>query len=98
MITAKMIINAQEDLIELWGEYTGGKVIAECARVIPFNNNSKAFLNHCVACGGNWGAMLLSGIKRLYPTVYEEIPEDMGCFAWQALCSTLILCGVDTSE
>ena len=98
MITAKMIINAQKDLIELWGERKGEEIITECAKVTPFNNNSKVFLTQCIACGGNWGGMLLTGIKKLYPTVYEVIPEDMGCFAFQALCSTLILCGVDTSE
>lgn len=98
MITAEMIMRAQQDLIEFWGEYRGKAIIAECAKVTPFNNDSKAFLEHCTACGGNWGGMLLTGIKKLYPRVWEVIPEDMGCFAWQALCATLILCGVDTSE
>lgn len=24
------------------------------------------FMQNCSACGGNWGAMLLSGIKRVF--------------------------------
>lgn len=49
------------------------------------------FLSHCTACGGNWGAMLLTGIKVLYPTVYDAIPDDMGHFAWRCLCEVLEL-------
>lgn len=97
MITAKMIMDAQHDLIEIWGEQ-GKKVIEECAKITPFNNNSKAFLDHCTCCGGNWGGMLLTGINKLYPNVYDVIPDNMGAYAWQGICSTLILCGVDCSK
>lgn len=31
------------------------------------------FMKNCTACGGNWGAMLLSGIKRVFPDKYEEV-------------------------
>lgn len=92
-----MITEAQNTLVEHWGE-KGEKVIELCAKVQPFNQSFKAFLEHCTACGGNWGGMLLSGVKELYPEVWEAIPDDMGCFAWICICSTLILCGVDTSE
>lgn len=33
------------------------------------------FLNNCTACGGNWGAMLLTGIKKLFPDGYEKVNE-----------------------
>ena len=33
------------------------------------------FMNHCTACGGNWGAMLLTGIKEVFPEEYEEVRE-----------------------
>ena len=33
----------------------------------------KEFLQSCSACGGNWGAMLLTGIKRVFPEHYEEV-------------------------
>ena len=33
------------------------------------------FLRHCDACGGNWTAMLISGIKTVAPGVYEQMPD-----------------------
>lgn len=97
MITYKMIKEAQEMLVDAWGEH-GERVIEECARVHPFNANSAAFLKHCTACGGNWGGMLLTGVHKLYPEVWGAIPDEMGLFAWACICSVLVLCGVDTSE
>ena len=97
MITYKMIREAQDDLVKCWGD-AGERVIEECAKVTPFNGTSGEFLKHCTACGGNWGGMLLTGVNELWPNVWNVIPDDMGCFAWQMICSTLILCGVDTSE
>lgn len=55
------------------------------------------FLNNCVCCGGNWGGMLLSGIGKLYPDVWNAIPDDMGVDAFFTICYTLQLLGVDTS-
>ena len=98
MITYEMIKDAQAAIIQNWGEDIGGNVIAECAKVTPFNGNFKSFLTHCTCCGGNWGGMLLTGIGELFPNVWEAIPENMGVCAWLCIISTLILCGVDTSE
>lgn len=50
--------------------------------------------NHCTACGGDWGAMLLTGIKSLYPEVYNAIPDDMGHFAWRCICGVVELLGI----
>lgn len=97
MITFKMIQDAQNQIIDSWGK-DGEKVIEECAKVTPFNNDIKAFLEHCLACGGNWGGMFLSGIQKLYPKVWDAIPDDLGVFAFGNICSVLILCGVDTTE
>ena len=97
MINYEMIQTAQAQLITSWGD-DGQRVIEEAAKVNPFNGNSKQFLEYCTACGGNWGGMLLTGIHKLYPAVWEAIPDDMGVFAWACICSVLILCGVDTSE
>ena len=33
------------------------------------------FMQNCTACGGNWGAMLLSGIKRVFPDKYKKVEE-----------------------
>lgn len=97
MITYQMIKDAQEEIATYWGEQ-GIRVIEMCAKVTPFNGDSKAFLENCTACGGNWGGMLLTGIRRLYPDVWDYIPDDMGTHAFACICSTLILCGVDTSK
>ena len=52
------------------------------------------FLSHCTACGGNWGGMLLTGMRKLFPAVYDAIPDNMGMFAWNGICATLNLLGV----
>ena len=52
------------------------------------------FLTHCTPCGGNWGGMLLTGLKALYPEVYDAIPDEMGMFAWRCICDTITLLGV----
>ena len=35
----------------------------------------KEFLNNCTACGGNWTAMLLTGIKCCFPKEYEAMED-----------------------
>ena len=97
MITYEDIIQAQETVVECWGE-DGKKIIEAAHSIIPFNDGFKKFLTYCTPCGGNWGGMLLSGIKELFPTVWDAIPNDMGVIACAGICNTLILCGVDTSE
>lgn len=97
MTTYNSIIEAQNYLVENWGE-SGKKVIEACFRITPFNDSFKNFLDSCSACGGNWGGMFLTGIKRLWPDVYEAIPDDMGIYAFNCLCYTLTLCGVDTAS
>lgn len=97
MITYEMIKTAQESIANHWRE-DGKKVIEEAAKVNPFNNSFKEFLQFCTACGGNWGGMLLTGIRELWPAVYDAIPDDMGCFAFECIADILILCGVDTTE
>ena len=49
------------------------------------------FLGHCTACGGNWTAMLMTGIKEVAPQVYEKLPDrdfDFNelCFIVNHLC------------
>ena len=97
MITYEMIKEAQESIVNHWEE-DGKKVIEEIAKANPFNKSFKEFLQFCTACGGNWGEMLLTGIRELWPNVYDAIPDDMGCFAFECIADTLILCGVDTTE
>ncbi len=95
-MTAEMINDARQDILEHWGD-AGATVIAECEKVQPFNGRFADFLNHCITCGGDWGGMLLTGIHKLYPTVWDAIPEHMGYNAFALICGVLMLCGVDTS-
>jgi len=97
MITYEDIIECQKSLVDFWGE-DGKNVIVACLHEKPFNDSFKEFLKHCTACGGNWGGMLLTGVRELYPNVYDRIPDNMGIRAWACICNTLVLLGVDTAE
>jgi hypothetical protein len=94
-----MIMSNVDILRERWGE-AADTVIAECSKV-NFNGNSSEFLDHCTACGGNWGGMLSTGIKALFPSVYAALPEKLGrngVEAFDSLVIVLNLCGVNTAE
>lgn len=64
------------------------------------------FITKCTACGGNWGAMLLTGIKEVFPEHYEEVNDcyngmgfsDGGMRAFCYLCDWLAEHGVYTEE
>lgn len=82
------------DFIRKWWPNDAEKVISACAAEQSFNGTQDEFLRHCTACGGNWGGMLLTGVRALWPKVYEAIPEHMGVMAFECLCNTLVLLGV----
>ena len=87
--TIKQSIDA---ITTAWGD-AGESVIANAFdehRKMTFND----FLDNCVLCGGDWGKMLLSGMKQIYPKTYEAIPDEMGFNAFALISSTLALCGV----
>ena len=62
----------------------------------------KEFLNNCTACGGNWVAMLLSGIERVFPENYESVVAEVeeigfgngGVLAFAYICEWLEKNGV----
>lgn len=83
----------EEFLVAIWGD-AGNAVVSAAKAVTPFGGNADAFLSHCTACGGNWGGMLLSGLRELFPAVWEAIPDDMGAYAWPGICAAVKLCGV----
>lgn len=88
-------MNESRDFImENWGKNVL-EVIDSCE---PLNITFSQFLDHCVACGGNWGGMLLSGLRKLRPEIWEAIPDDMGLYAWRCICETLVLAGVIMEE
>ena len=81
-------------LAKEWGR-NGEKVVAECFKADTKEMSCDEFLYHCSACGGNWGGMLLTGVKRLYPEVWNAIPDDMGHNAWSCIIATLKLLKID---
>jgi hypothetical protein len=81
-------------LVKEWGQ-DGENVVAECFKADTKEMTCDEFLKNCSACGGNWGGMLLTGVKRLYPEVWEVIPEDMGHNAWNCIVATLKLLKID---
>lgn len=97
MLAVEELEKAYERVKTEWGMAVLREVYyADCEPM-----TAEEFLKHCTACGGNWGGMLLSGIKELYPLVYDEIPEHLGSDGIQAFETTvalLQLLKVDTSE
>ena len=54
------------------------------------------FLNKCTACGGNWTAMLLTGIKACFPEYYATMPDKP--YDFYEVCEIVKQLGVDTSK
>lgn len=72
-----LIVAWEEKGIEFVNDYYNGE--------LPnLDMTSNEFLTHCTACGGDWGGMLLSGIRELLPQVWEEIPEKLGSNGFMA--------------
>lgn len=97
MLTVEELEKAYERVKTEWGMAVLREVYyADCKPM-----TAKEFLTHCTACGGNWGGMLLSGVEKLYPLVYDEIPEHLGYdgnYAFGTIVALLHLLKVDTSE
>ena len=53
------------------------------------------FLKHCVAYGGNWTAMLMIGIKNVFPDYFEKM-EDRP-YSFDELLDIIESLGVDLS-
>ena len=94
MIKPADLKQAIDFVSECWGEEVVEKALNAKTQRMPI----KEFLTHCTACGGNWGGMLLTGIRELAPEVWDAIPDDMGVYAFTVICNTLMLLGVDTSD
>lgn len=92
-------MNSTETLIALW-KNDGIAVVDECMTYSATHEpmEMKDFLSHCATCGGNWGGMILTGIKALSPEIYDAIPDNMTVFAFLCLCEVLALMKVYNSE
>ena len=96
MRTYEAIKEAMDTLEKHWGK--AGKEIATMCLNDQLNIDGDHFLKKCTACGGNWGGMFLSGIKRARPEIREVIPDNMGNYAWVCILSILILLNVNFDE
>ena len=81
-------------LIENIGSEWGGDFIKALHQTEPINMSFDKFLDECIACGGNWTGMILSGIKSFRPELYAAVPDHMGKRAWMTLGNTLLYLGV----
>ena len=79
---------------QLRDHWANADTVIAVAEKHNYGDTFKNFLTHCTACGGNWCGMLLTGIRKLYPDVWDAIPDDMGLYAFYDICAVLVLCGV----
>lgn len=94
MMNANDYVDALMTVKEEWGNDFLMKACLAEKTTMTFDQ----YLNSCPACGGNWGGMLLGGLKSMWPELWEAIPQKMGNRAFITICSLLIILGVDTSE
>ena len=90
-------MNNEEFLIANWKE-NGVAIVMYIDTLNPTPMTMKAFLTHCTTCGGNWSGMLLTGIKELYPTIWNLIPDNMGIFSFNCLSIVLNLLNITPEE
>lgn len=81
-------------LIENISSEWGNNFIKALQQTEPINMKFNDFLNECIACGGNWTGMILSGIKSLRPELYNAVPDYIGKRAWMTLTNILLYLGV----
>ena len=88
------VMEAFDIVRERWGEEVAVEALFANKNFMTFDD----FLGHCVACGGNWGQMLLTGVNEMYPQVYEVIPDYMGVMAFEKIIKLLICLGVEIAD
>lgn len=53
-----------------------------CLKFVKITMTKDQFLSHCTLCGGNWGAMLLTGISKVFPEKFQEVEEKYNSFSF----------------
>lgn len=98
-ISEEEIVGLSDEQLLLYAWKEQGAVVLDAIKaqkIIPMT--IEVFLSHCYSCGGSWSAMFLTGINKLYPDVFNALPDDMGKYAWWCLHSVLSLLKVLTSS
>lgn len=76
---------------ERWGEEVAREVLLAQKTYLPLDD----YLNkYCKTCGGNWGGWFLSGVKELWPLVWDAIPENMGENCFETIMHLLACLGI----
>lgn len=91
--TGKDVFDVINSFYKYWTIEEAENIIALCLNN-PVNISMKEFFEYCTACGGNWGGMLLSGIEKLRPEVYEAMPNkiaESGGEAFALICNVIYL-------
>jgi hypothetical protein len=57
---------------------------------------SKDFINNCDACGGNWAAMLLSGLKKCFPEYFATLENKE--YSFEEVFQMTVECGVNWDD
>lgn len=95
---AKAQQQAMEQLGSEWSKEDLLNVLRAISETPDWNGTKNDFMSHCTACGGNWAGMLLTGIRDLFPAVYDAIPENLGTddgvTPFINVIAVLKLCGV----
>lgn len=77
-MTYEDIKEIYQDIIDLWGEDLGGQIVVAIHTAPHVDITYQDFMhNYCVACGGNWIAMVYSGLKNIAPSVAALIPDEI---------------------
>jgi len=89
------ILDSFDTIRERWGDAVAEEIIKAKCKPMSFNDYLS---NHCIACGGDWGKLLLSGVHELYPEVWNAIPDDMGINCFSTITLLLNCLGVELPE
>lgn len=77
-ITYEDMTEIYSDIIDYWGKELGEKIIVAIHSAPKVDISYQDFMsNHCVACGGNWVAMIYYGIASIAPSVATLIPNEI---------------------
>lgn len=87
------IADVVNDVLRQWGE--DGNDIINTAFKVHEKLTFEGFMSECKGCEGDWVAIILSGMERIYPAVYSTLPPIFGQEALDGLTKILILCGVE---
>lgn len=91
-MTHEQFVKYCDKLVDAWGD-DGKAVVVYVVEngLVQKGKTFDDFCKLCTACGGNWGAMLLTGIRSISKELYDLIPDEMGIDGMDAFSNLLTL-------